>query len=145
MDNTATFSCSIGTTDSSANLDLEIWLNQEQIFNIDHVKEIIEFTHEFDGDDAEHELRFIMKNKTYAHTQVDKDNNIVYDASVTISNIAFEGIVLDHVVTKEAVYTHDFNGTQPKIKDTFFGVIGCNGTVSLKFTTPIYIWLLEHL
>jgi len=145
MDNTATFSCSIGTTDSSANLDLEIWLDQEQIFNVDHVKEIIEFTHEFDGADAEHELRFIMKNKTHAHTQVDEANNIVHDASLTITNVAFEEIGLDHVVTKQAVYTHDFNGTQTEIKDTFFGIMGCNGTVSLRFTTPVYIWLLEHL
>jgi hypothetical protein len=23
--------------------------------------------------------------------------------------------------------------------------MGCNGTVSLKFTTPIYMWLLETM
>ena len=42
-------------------------------------------------------------------------------------------------------FQHDFNGTQPEIKDTFFGEMGCNGTVSLRFTTPIYLWLLEHM
>ena len=27
----------------------------------------------------------------------------------------------------------------------FFGNMGCNGYVSLKFATPIYLWLLEHM
>jgi len=145
MKNTATFSCRIGTTDASAILGMEIWLDQEQIFNVDHVKEIIKFTHEFDEADVEHELRFVMKNKTVEHTRVDESNNIVHDASLTIADIAFEEIKLGHVFVEQAVYTHDFNGTRPEIKDTFFGEMGCNGTVSLKFATPIYLWLLEHL
>jgi hypothetical protein len=145
MDNTATFSCSIGTTDSSANLDLEIWFDQEQIFNSNHITETQTFQHSFDEEAAEHELRFIMKNKTGEHTKIDELGNITYDASLTISNIMFEEIDLGHVFVEQAVYTHDFNGTQPETKDTFFGILGCNGTVSLKFTTPIYLWLLEHM
>ena len=145
MNNTAMFSCKIGTTDAAANLGMEIWLDQEQIFNVDHVKETIEFTHEFDEVDAEHELRFIMKNKTVEHTRVDEGNNIVHDAWLTIADVAFEEIELGHMLVEQAVYTHDFNGTQPEIEDTFFGEMGCNGTVSLRFTTPIYLWLLEHL
>ena len=145
MDNTATFSCSIGTTDSSATLGIEIWLDQEQIFNLDHVKEIVEFKHNFSEDTAEHELQFKLKNKTTEHTKIDDLGNIMHDASLTISNIAFEEIELGHVFIEQAVYTHDFNGTQPKITDSFFGVMGCNGTVSLKFTCPIYLWLLEHM
>ena len=49
------------------------------------------------------------------------------------------------MLVEQAVYTHDFNGTQPEIEDTFFGEMGCNGTVSLRFTTPIYLWLLENM
>ena len=139
------FSCSISTTDAAATLGMEIWLDQEQIFNVDHVKEIIKFTHEFDEADAEHELRFVMKNKTVEHTRVDEGNNIVHDASLTITDIAFEEIDLGHMLVEQTVYTHDFNGTQPEIKDKFFNVMGCNGTVSFKFTTPIYQWLLEHM
>ena len=135
MNNTAMFSCKIGTTDAAANLGMEIWLDQEQIFNVDHVKEA----------DAEHELQFRMKNKTVEHTRVDEGNNIVHDASLTITDVAFEEIDLGHMLVEQAVYTHDFNGTQPEIEDTFFGEMGCNGTVSLKFTTPIYLWLLEHM
>jgi hypothetical protein len=49
------------------------------------------------------------------------------------------------MVTEQAVYTHDFNGTQQEIQDEFYSEMGCNGTVSLKFSTPIYLWLLEHM
>jgi hypothetical protein len=145
MNNTTIFSCKIGTTDAAAAIGMEIWLDQEQIFNVDHVKKIREFTHEVDDVDAEHELQFRMKNKTVEHTRVDEGNNIVHDASLTITDIAFEEIDLGHMLVEQAVYTHDFNGTQPEIKDTFFGEMGCNGTVSLRFTTPIYLWFLEHM
>mgnify|MGYP003352455181 CR=1 FL=1 len=42
-------------------------------------------------------------------------------------------------------YRHDYNGTGQPTEDNFFGVLGCNGTVELRFTTPIYLWLLEHM
>ena len=37
------------------------------------------------------------------------------------------------------------NGTQPEIADNFFGIAGCNGTISFRFSTPIYLWLLENM
>jgi len=47
--------------------------------------------------------------------------------------------------TELATYTHDFNGTKELTQEKFYGVMGCNGTVSLKFATPIYLWLLENM
>jgi hypothetical protein len=38
-----------------------------------------------------------------------------------------------------------FNGTSEVTEDKFYSELGCNGTVSLKFTTPMYLWLLEHM
>jgi len=49
-------------------------------------------------------------------------------------------VFIDH-----ATYTHNFNGTQAETTDKFYGEMGCNGTVSLRFTTPIYLWLLETM
>jgi hypothetical protein len=100
---------------------------------------------EIADDDGEHELRFILKNKTADHTQVDEAGNIVADATLTVTDLAFDEIRLGHMVTEQAVYTHDFNGTQKEIQDKFYGEMGCNGTVSIKFSTPIYLWLLEHM
>ena len=145
MENTAVFSCCIGTTDPMAPLGVEIWLDQEQIFNLDHVDTVVEFKHEFIDSAGEHQLQFVMKNKTQDHTQIDDQGNIVRDASLTISAIAFEEIELGQTFVDQAVYQHDFNGTQPLTDDSFFGIMGCNGTVSFSFTTPIYLWLLEHM
>jgi hypothetical protein len=86
-----------------------------------------------------------MKNKTSDHTKVDSDGNIVADARLTITDLSFDEISLGHMVTEQAVYTHDFNGTSAIIQDQFYHELGCNGTVSLKFNTPIYLWLLEHM
>lgn len=142
---TALISCSINTTDALANLGIEVWLNDQHILNQEHVAELIEFKYELPDDDAEHELRFVMKHKTTEHTKIDEQGNIITDACLTVSNLAFDEIELKQIFINQAVYTHDFNGTQTEIQDKFYSEMGCNGTVSFKFTTPIYLWLLENL
>lgn len=145
MENTASFLCKIGTTDPSAVLGMEIWLDDQQIFNTAHIVETVECQTAFSDADGNHELRFVMKNKTIDQTQIDEEGKILKDACLTIKDVVFEGIELGHMFIEQAVYTHDFNGTQDKVADKFFDVMGCNGTVSLKFTTPIYLWLLENM
>jgi hypothetical protein len=96
-------------------------------------------------DEADHELRFVMKNKLPEHTQVDEQGDIVKDARIVIRNISFDEIPLGQIVIKKAEYTHNFNGSSETVVDKFYGEIGCNGAVSLKFSTPIYLWLLENM
>jgi hypothetical protein len=145
MENTATFSCRVGTTDESATLGLEIWLDDRQIFDTTHVNSTVECQTTFSDAAGEHELRFVMKNKTGDQTQIDAAGNILKDACLTISNVAFEEMDLGHLFVEQATYIHDFNGTQEEITDQCYGAMGCNGTVSLRFTTPIYLWLLENM
>ena len=145
MTSTALISCSINTTDVLAKLGIEVWLNDQQLLNQDHVSELIEFKCNLPEDDAEHELRFVMKNKTVDYTKIDDQGNIIADACLTITNLAFDEIELKQIFINHAVYTHDFNGSQAEIQDKFYGDMGCNGTVSLKFSTPIYLWLLENM
>ena len=145
MDNTASFSCNIGTTDASAELALEVWLDDLPIYNNNHVVDTQQLIYKFSDSDSEHELRFMMKNKTIDHTQIDDAGQIVKDACLTIQDVAFEGIDLGHMFIEQTTYTHDFNGTQAEIQDKFFGQMGCNGTVTLRFRTPIYLWLLENM
>ena len=142
---TALISCSINTTDPLAKLGIEVWVDDQQILNQDHVTELIEFKYNLLDDDAEHELRFVMKHKTTEHTKIDEQGAIVSDACLTVSNLAFDEIELKQIFIDHAVYTHNFNGTQTEIQDKFYGEMGCNGTVSFKFTTPVYLWLLENL
>ena len=145
MSNTVTVTCNIGNTDFSAELGLEIWLNDLKIFDQEWIKEPTKFSYGFSDDDGEHALKFIMKNKNRRHTQCDAEGNIIKDARLVISDVRFDDIDLGQITTELSCYEHDFNGTGNKTQDKFYGEMGCNGTVTLLFTTPIYLWLLENM
>lgn len=145
MPNTAIISCDISTTDSEACLGLEIWLNDQVVRDIDHVRQAEKFSYEISDADHEHALKFVLKNKTSQHTQIDEQNRIVKDACVTVKNLEFDGIPLGQVFFDLAQYEHDFNGTGGFTQQKFYGEMGCNGTVTFRFSTPIYMWLLEHM
>lgn len=98
-----------------------------------------------DDDETEHVLVFEMSGKTSDHTKVDASGAITQDVTISIEDVSFDGIKLGHLLCEQAVYEHDFNGAGVSTQDKFYGTMGCNGTVTLKFTTPIYLWLLEHM
>jgi len=137
--------CRISNTDPESAVGLEIWLDSEQIYNSEHIVDAVNFEHQLNDDDGDHELRFVMKNKTQDHTRVDADGNIIKDCCISIENLAFDGDDWERSFWDQAVYEHDFNGTQSVTKSKFYGMMGCNGVVSVKFFTPIYLWLIEIL
>jgi hypothetical protein len=145
MSNTASISCDIGSTDSTADLGIEIWLNDQILLDLNHVPATLNFCHEIGDADQDYVLKFQLKNKTAAHTEIDSENRIVKDACVTVTNLQFDGIPLGQAFFDLAVYEHDYNGTGTPTEEKFYGQMGCNGTVSLAFSTPIYMWLLEHM
>jgi hypothetical protein len=49
------------------------------------------------------------------------------------------------MVTEVAAYHHDTNGSTGAVTDSFYGTMGCNGRVEMRFRTPIYLWLLENM
>jgi hypothetical protein len=142
---TINFCCTIAPTSADVPLGLEIWIDDQKLFDQAHVQESHKFSADISDNDGEHELRLVLKNKLSEHTQVDANNTIVSDARISVSDIEFEGIALNQLVPDLAEYQHNFNGTGELFLDKFYGELGCNGTVSLKFTTPIYLWLLEHM
>ena len=137
--------CTISSLDPIAAVGLEIWLDDTQIYNTEHVADPVNFTHEFADTDGEHQLRFIMKNKTHDHTKIDEAGNILSDCRICIGGLSFDEIDLGQIFIDRAVYEHNFNGTADTIQDQFFGEMGCNGTLTLEFTTPVYLWLLENM
>jgi len=145
MQPVAKLSCCIGTTDASAKLGMEIWLNDHKLFDCDHVTETCQIKHELSDVDGNHELRFVLKNKLPDHTQIDEHGNIVKDARLTVSDLQFEEIELNQVFIDHATYEHNYNNTGPHTAQKFYGEMGCNGIVTLKFSTPIYLWLLENM
>ena len=132
-------------TNSAAPVGVEVWLDHQQLIDCAQVIQPIPVTITVNEDDADHELRIVLKNKNNNHTKVDLTGNIVQDSCLTVNNFKFDDIEVDQLVSEQAVYRHSFNSDQPTIEDQFYWLMGCNGTVSLRFATPIYIWLLEHM
>jgi len=138
-------SFNVETSDVSCPLSMEIWLDNDLLLKNPHIQEKIKFTHAINDNEGDHKLRIVLQGKTLDHTQIDADGNIVKDATLQISNVVIDEIDINQLFLDKCVYTHNFNGTQPEIADTFHGVAGCNGTISFEFSTPIYLWLLENM
>jgi hypothetical protein len=147
----------IGTTDAEAKLGVRVMLNNVLLYDNSHVSETHHFSHDLEDQDGEHELAIELYGKLPDHTKIDSDGNIVKDAMLTVENFRIDDIDISSMLTcysnrlHDGVpvhiiqYHHDFNGTKPALVDQFHGSMGCNGTVTLKFATPIYLWLLENM
>jgi hypothetical protein len=126
-------------------LELEVWVDQDKIFD-NSVIGTQQIQHKIDDNvDGDHELKIVLKNKTDLHTKIDELGNIVQDSTVDINNVKFDDIDLGYIFNTHSTYTHNRNGHSEPVTQTFFNTMGCNGTVSFKFTTPIYLWLLENM
>ena len=145
MSDTIKFQCDLSTTDPTVPLGFEILLNNKSVYKCEHVRESCQvFVDINDEDDATQKLQFVMTGKTTEHTKVDENGNITSDAMLSIGNVLIDDIDINLLLNDNSEYAHDFNGTQPEIKDKFYGNMGCNGTITFEFTTPFYLWLLEH-
>ena len=145
MTNTTTISGFVDSSDKKIPIGTEVWIDNICVVNVEHVDRIVHFSHEMSDDDGEHELRIVMKHKTADYTEVNETGEIVRDVMLIISDVKFDEIELGQVFVEKTTYVHDFNGSQSLIEDQFFGDMGCNGTVSLKVSTPSYLWLLENM
>ena len=140
------FSCNIGTSNAEIPLGIQVWIDDLCVHEHSHVCETYHISHEInDDDDADHVLRFVLKNKLPEHTSITESGEIQSDARLFVKDIQFDGIDCDLLTYQSALYHHNFNGTGADTQERFYGEMGCNGTVSLKFATPIYLWLLEKM
>jgi hypothetical protein len=146
MDNLISIQFDLDTTDASAALGFELWLDSQLLIDIDHVRGPQHIRQLVSDEDGEHELKFVLKNKTSDHTQINEQGDIVKDARLLIKNVKFDEIELGYdCFTKLARYHHSYNTDQEPVAETFYGEMGCNGCVVLQFTTPGYLWLLENM
>ena len=129
---TVKISFDIETSDAECPLGVEIWLDDTVLLTNNHVQEKIAFNYNIRDDDDEHKLRVVLSGKTADHTRVDEAGNIVKDATLQISNVVIDDLDVNQLFLEKCVYTHDFNGTQSEIQDTFHGIAGCNGTISFE-------------
>jgi hypothetical protein len=142
--NIATLSLKVKPS-NAVDLHLEINLDNSTIFSGQIDQEITVVHNIDDSVEIDRCLTFIMSGKTSDHTVIDQNNNIVSDSMLCIEDLQFDGIDITTMFYNLATYRHNFNGNGVDTVEKFFGNMGCNGTVELKFSTPIYLWLLENM
>lgn len=90
-----------------------------------------------------HCIELVMAGKSQQHTKLDSNGHIVDDWLISVQKIDMDDIDITNLFYQNSIYKHNFNGGGAAVDDAFFGTMGYNGTVELKFHTPSYVWLLE--
>jgi hypothetical protein len=130
--------CSSGTMCFEARLDGKIiWQGMVDEQGTDVV-------HAFPDDEGTHVMELVMSGKTAADTVINEQGEIQSDRVLEICDLVFDDVQLGHVFYEKARYHHDHNSTSDPVDVGFFGTMGCNGRVSLEFSSPVYLWLLEN-
>ena len=142
---TVNFKFELTPSDDQCPMSVEVWLDNDLVWSAPQLHQTVMFSHDFSDDDGEHRLRIVLSGKTVEHTVIDDAGNILKDATVQISQVTIDDLDVNQLFLEKCVYEHNFNGSQPDIKDSFHGIAGCNGAISFEFTTPIYLWLLENM
>lgn len=133
------------STSESTPLGFEVWLDSNKIYDHESFVGETTLTVDVDEDGNEHVFKFVLKNKQPFHTKINDAGEIISDTRLKIEDISFDNIRLTHDMLQLIKYIHDFNGTSERQEHKFYGEIGCNGFLELKFTTPIYLWILENM
>jgi hypothetical protein len=145
MSDSVTFSCTVNNSNPEVPLALEVTLNEQVKYKNSHVTGLSKISFDIPDSEIEQCLAFTMSGKQQHHTKIDQEGNILSDALLEIRSITVDGIELDTFLPGRMQYHHDFNGTKPPVEEIFYSDMGCNGTVKWEFTTPFYLWILEHI
>ena len=139
-----TISCSVTPTNSRVPVGAEVWVNDQQILDINCVTETININQSVNTTSEKNVLTYLLKNKTPQHTQIDSDNNIITDSCLIISNLVIDDFEVSQQLRDFSIYTHNHNNTSNQVQSQFYEVMGCNGTVKMEFCVPIYQWLVDN-
>jgi len=143
---TTTARLAFAVSATGPDLGLQVILDGHIIWDGSPGTEMETVIHDFDDRvEQQHVLEFHMRGKLPEHTIIDVTGMIVADRCINIADLSFDEIKLGHMFTEVAQYFHDHNGTTDPVTESFYGVMGCNGRVEMRFSTPIYLWLLENM
>jgi hypothetical protein len=135
----------ISPSDPQNPIGFEAWADDQQFFSTEQLTQKQTVNYTLAEDNNAHTLKFIVKNKTAEHTKLNEQQHIVQDSCIQFEQIKFDELELSADLIDLFVYTHDFNGNGQLGQHKFYNTLGCNGTVTLDFTLPIYVWFLEHM
>lgn len=144
---TIKFTCNVDVTNATDKpLTVKLVLNDEILDSVS-VSESSQLMCDIpDVEDMEHKLELQIEGKTNSHTVLDDNGNVLSSTQLVFSDFKIDDIDIDSIIlTNSLPYTHNFNGTGETVTEKFYNTAGCNGTITLEFTTPFYLWLLENM
>jgi hypothetical protein len=125
---------------------IEVYLDSTLLLKTTATQTPQSVTCEIDETPGDHDVTLVMTGKNHSHTVVSDAGEIIDDIHFKIDKLEFEELDMTEVFCLgKSCYTHSFNSAQPAFLDEFYGIIGCNGTVKIEFSTPIHLWLLEYI
>lgn len=146
MKNSTTIEFDVTPTAPEWPLSLTVKMNDNVVWQQTQVTESCHVTVAIDDSvDAEHTLRWIIENKKPEHTKIDDSGVITQDSMIRIDNVIIDEIDITNYLHAMATYAHDYNGSSDPVVDKMYPDLGCNGIAELKFSTPVYLWLLENI
>ena len=112
--------------------------------------EIEYFEFDIDANEGSNSLDIEFLNKTNNDTVLAVDGNIVDDVLLTINSVEIDEIDLGNLIWSASVYRPIYPAVyaatqtlESELKNCVN--LGWNGTWSLPFAVPFYIWLLENI
>ena len=128
-----------------------VWVDSEKLSD-SHIhggNKEIEYV-EFDVDVTEgvHELKIRLENKTHRDTETDGQGNILNDMLLNIESIEIDEIDFGNLMWSVSEFIPDH---PQKINGEIISSLkncvnlGWNGTYTIKFESPFYLWLIENL
>jgi len=138
------FTVSLGA--NGPGLSVSVILDDHVLYRGDPSGSTVTVSHDIsDTDISAHCLTIQLTNKTEAHCEVNDRGDIVKDTVVTLHSIMFDDVDITDIMRHISRYQHDFNGTGQFTEQPLTGTMGCNGTVTFDFTSPVYLWILENM
>ena len=124
-----------------------IWLDDHAVIQSEIVSEALQpviFEHTID--EGPHTLKIRLENKTTADTVIE-NGEVVKDMLLNIIDITIDDISLGNLLWSAEYVLDDKQIYNGKEIDHLDGCVnlGWNGTYTLRFSSPFYIWLLEKL
>jgi hypothetical protein len=150
--NNIAITCTLAINLPEKPLLFKITVDDEDIYDISTTETTYDVAFDvfdvFDDNKAEHSIKFILSGKTDNHTEMDANDNVTNSAQIEIKHISISDIDITDLLMDDntlITYTHDGNGYGKKVTVPFDSVMGYNGVAELKISSPVYLWLLEHM
>ena len=117
----------------------KVFLDNEVLFS-GEMREPQKLVHTTNMIEGTHEIRVMLMNKNGRRDTILEDGKIVKDMLLTVDSILLDDIDLGFIINTKGNYKTDEGVEHPNMTS-----LGWNGTWTLPFTSPVYMWLLENL